>query len=212
LILTTITGCLWWLLARMRLCLAGVEDVELGRLLVRRLRWMVLFGGLAGGCVVLAATTATEALAAPPPIGSPMASMRTDVELGAYIAAAVLALPAVAVWRYAQAMVRRALRDRQSMPEVCRATAIRIVRSAEGGWPLLLRREDGRRFWVTGSPRVLAPVRSRMGRAGPGFRVTVTLQYYRRSRVVKEIRGMAVEALSVAWSPALEAGAEPATP
>ena len=208
-VVTTLTGCLWWLLARMRLCLAGVEDVELGRLMVRRLRWMVLFGGLAAGCVVLAATTATESVAAP---SQSMASMRTDVELGAYGAAALLTLPAAAVWRYSQAIVRRALRDRQSTPEVCRATALRIVRSAEGGWPVLLRREDGRRFWVTGSPRVLAPVRSRMGRAGPGFRVTVTLQYYRRSRVVKEIRGMAVEALSVAWSPALEAGAEPASP
>jgi hypothetical protein len=212
LIVTTLTGGLWWLLARMRLCLAGVEDVELNRLMVRRLRWMVLFGGLAAGCVLLAATTAGEAFAAPPQIGSPIVSMRKDVEMGAYIAAAVLALPAAVVWRYAQAMVRRALRDRQSMPEVCRATVLRIVRSAEGGWPVLLRREDGRRFWVTGSPRVLAPVRSRMGRAGPGFRVTVTLQYYRRSRVVREIRGMAVEALSVAWSPALEAGAEPACP
>jgi len=209
LVLTALTGCLWRLLARMRLCLAGVEDVELSRLLVRRLRWMVLFGGLSAACVVLAATTATESLAAPSPA---MASMRTNVQLGAYAAAVVLALPAVAVWRYAQAMVRRALRDRQSMPEVCRATALRIVRSADGGWPVLLRREDGRRFWVTGSPRVLAPVRSRMGRAGPGFRVTVTLQYYRRSRVVREIRGMAVEALSVAWSPALEAGTEPVSP
>jgi hypothetical protein len=205
-VLTALTGCLWWLLARMRLCLAGVEDAELGRLLVRRLRWMVLFGGLAAGCVVLAATTATETIAAP---SQPLAPMRTDVELGAYGAAAVLALAAAAVWRYAQAIVRRALRDRQSAPVVCKATALRTIRAADGGWPMLLRREDGRRFWVTGSAKSLAPLRGRVGRAGPGFRVTVTLQYYRRSRVVKEIRGMAVEALSVGWSPALE-GAEPA--
>ncbi|TMC11023.1 MAG: hypothetical protein E6J41_07140 [Chloroflexi bacterium] len=207
--LTPLTGILWRLLARMRLCLAGVDDAEVGRLLVRRLRWMVVFGGLAAGCVVLAATTATETVAAPSPV---MAAMRTDLQMGAYIAAGVLALPVVAVWRYAQAIVRRALRDRAAVPQVCRGTALRVVPAAEGGWPMLLRREDGRRFWVTGSAKVLAPVRSRMGRAGPGFRVTVTVQYYRRSRVVKEIRGMAVEALSVAWSPALEAGAEPATP
>jgi hypothetical protein len=205
-ILTALTGCLWWLLARMRLCLAGVDDDELGRLLVRRLRWMVLFGGLAAGGVVLAATTATEAIAAP---SQAMASMRTDVEIAAYAAAAVLGLAAAAVWRYSQAMVRRALRDRESTPEVCRGAALRIIRAAEGGWPLLMRREDGRRFWVTGSPKTLAPVRSRLGRAGRGFRVTVTLQYYRRSRVVKDIRGMAVEALSVAWSTAVES-AEPA--
>jgi len=191
----------------MRLCLAGVEDVALGKLLVQRLRWMVLFGGLAAACVVLAATTAAETIAAP---SQPMAPMRTDLELGAYGAAALLALCAAVVWRYSQAMVRRALRDRQSAPEVCKGTALRIVRAADGGWPLLVRREDGRRFWVTGSARVLAPVHSRMGRVGRGFRVTVTLQYYRRSRVVKEIRGMAVEALSVAWSPARESGAEPA--
>jgi hypothetical protein len=193
----------------MRLCLAGVEDVELGRLLVRRLRWMVLFGGLAAACVLLAATTGTETVAAP---SLALASMRTDVELGAYAAAVLPALAAVVVWRYSQAIVRRAVRDRQSTPEVCRATALRIVRAAEGGWPLLLRREDGRRLWVTGSAGSLAPVRSRMGRAGRGFRVTVTVQYYRRSRVVREIRGMAVEALSVAWSPALDAGVEPAAP
>lgn len=208
-VLTALTGCLWWLLARMRLCLAGIDDAEIARLLLRRLRWMVLFGGLAAGAVLLATTTATETIAAP---SRSMSAIRTDVQFGAYIAAAVFALPAVVVWRYAQSMVRRALRDRASMPEVCRATAIRIVRAREGGWPLLLRREDGRRFWVTGSPESLALVRSRLGRAGPGFRVTVTLQYYRRSRVVREIRGMAVEALSVAWAPALEAGAEPARP
>jgi hypothetical protein len=206
-VLTALTGCLWWLLARMRLCLAGVEDAELGRLLVRRLRWTVLFGGLAAGCVVLAATTATETIAAP---SQPLAPVRTDVELGAYGAAALLALAAAAVWRYSQAIVKRALRDRQAMPEVCKARALRIVRAAEGGWPMLLRREDGRRLWVTGSARSLAPLRGHLDRAGPAFRVTVTLQYYRRSRVLKEIRGMAVEALSVAWSPALEAGTEPA--
>lgn len=207
-ILTALTGCLWWLLARMRLCLAGIDEVEVQRLLVLRLRWMVLFGGLAAGGVVIAATTASETVAAPSLV---MASMRTDVQLGAYGAAAVMALLAVAVWRYSRAIVRRALRDRESVPEVCRGTALRIIRAREGGWPLLLRRDDGRRFWVTGSPKVLAPIRGRLGRAGRGFRVTVTLQYYRRSRVVKEIRGMAVEALSVAWSPVLE-GVEPATP
>lgn len=207
-VLTALTGCLWRLLARMGLCLAGIDDAEIARLLVRRLRWMVLFGALAGGCVVLAATTATESVAAPSP---QMSALRNEVQLGAYVAAAVLALPAVAIWRYSQAIVRRALRDRQAVPEVCRGTVLRVVRVAEGGWPLLLRREDGRRFWVTGSPRALAPVRTRLGGAGRGFQVTVTLQYYRRSRVVREIRGMAVEALSVAWSPALE-GAEPARP
>lgn len=207
--LTPLTGILWRLLARMGLCLAGIDDAEVGRLLVRRLRWMVVFGGLAAGCVVLAATTATETVAAP---SRAMAAIRTDLELGTYAAAGVLVLPVIAVWRYAQAIVRRALRDRMSVPEVCRGTVVRIVGAAEGGWPMLVRREGGRRFWVTGSPQALAPVRSRLGRAGPGFRVTVTLQYYRRSRVVKEIRGMAVEALSVAWSPALEPGAEPAAP
>jgi len=208
-VLAALTGCLWWLLARMRLCLAGVDDEEIGRLLVRRLRWMVLFGGLAGGCVVLAATTATESIAAPSP---PLGQMRSEFELGAYVAAAVLCLPAAAVWWYARAIVRRARRDRESMPEVCRGTALRIIGAREGGWPLLLRSERGRRFWLTGGLAVIGPVRSRLGRAGPGYRVTVTLQYYRRCRVIKEIRGMAVEALEVAWSPAVEAGAEPAAP
>jgi hypothetical protein len=192
----------------MGLCLAGIDDAELGRLLIRRLRWMAVLGGLAAGAVLIATTTVTETLAAPT---IPLASVQTDIELGAYAAGGVLSLAALAVWRYSRAIVRRALRDRESTPEVCRGRALRIIRAAEGGWPMLVRREDGRRFWVTGSPQWLAPVRSRLGRAGPGFRVTLTLQHYHRSRVVKEIRGMAVEALAVAWSPAVE-GAEPATP
>ena len=58
-----------------------------------------------------------------------MSALRNEVQLGAYVAAAVLALPAVAIWRYSQAIVRRALRDRQAVPEVCRGTVLRVVPS-----------------------------------------------------------------------------------
>jgi hypothetical protein len=205
-------GGLWWLLARMRLCLGGVDDGEIRRLLVRRVRWMVLFVGLAAGGVLVASTTASEAQAAtsaaPPPPN--LAAMRHQVEVAGYVAAGVLALVAAVIWGYAAVMVRRALRDRESMPEVCSGTAVRVVEAREGGWPLLMRRRDGRWLWLTGNPATLQPVLGRLARAGPGFRVTVTLQHYRRSRVVKEIRGMAVEALEAAW--AVEPGLEPAGP
>jgi len=97
---TGLTRYLWWILARMGLCLAGVGDGELQRLLFKRLRWIVLWAGAAACLGVLGNGLA----AAPPPPAGTTAPVRA-VSLGAYVVAALLALMAVAIWLYCRIIV-----------------------------------------------------------------------------------------------------------
>lgn len=115
----------------------------------------------------------------------------------AYSVAAVLALTAVVIWQYSRRMLRRALRDRNDNPIPCKGTVRRLIASREGGWPLLLRSEQGRWLWLTGSSQTLAPMRLRLTGRMPRrpYQLSVTLTYYPRSRVVHEIAGTAVEDL-----------------
>jgi hypothetical protein len=207
--LSSLGVCLWWPLAKLGLCLAGVDDDELYRLRRQGLRWMVLLGGAVAALVVLSGSVLAGARSAPP-----FTSAGPDLEkvaIGGYIAAAVLVLPLLALWWYVRAMVRRAVRDRESVPEVCRGTVRLIIRPRGGGWPVLIRRTNGRGRWVTGSTRTLAPIRGRLTGRAPRrpFQLSVTLTYYRRSRVIKEIGGVVVEDLAAAWArtgvPAIDA-------
>ena len=176
----------------MGLCLAGVGDGELQRLLFRRLRWIVLWAGAAACLGVLGNGLA----AAPPPPAGTTAPVRA-VSFGAYAVAALLALIAVAIWLYCRIIVRRALRDRTGYPTPSKGTMRGLITSREGGWALRLRSEQGRWLWLTGSSQALTPMRRRMAGLTPGrpYRLAVTLTYYPRSRVIHEITGMAVEEL-----------------
>src|SRR5215471_3625166 len=189
---TSLTRYPWWIAARMGLCLASVGDGELQRLLFKRLRWIVLWAGAAACLVVLGNGLA----AAPPPPAGTNAPVRL-VSLGAYAVAALLALIAVAIWLYSRTIVRRALRDRMGYPTPCKGTVRGLIMSREGGWALRLRSEQGRWFWLTGSSQALAPMRRRMAALAPGrqYRLSVTVTYYPRSRVIHEVTGMAVEEL-----------------
>jgi hypothetical protein len=191
--------CLWWPLARLRLCLAGVDDDELARLRRERLRWLVLLAGTAAALVVLAGGVAAGARGAPAQTSAPH-DLGVVATVG-YAAAVVPVLAAVALWLYVRTMLRRALYDRERPPVVITGTVRRMIRPSAGGWPLLVRRTGGRGRWLTGSPRTLAPVRGRLTghSARRTFQLTVTLTYYRRSRVIKEIAGVVVEDLAVAW-------------
>ena len=198
-------GCVWWLLARMRLCLAGIEEAEVRSFLVRRTYWIVGCLGVVAFCVVLAGEVVPNQAGSVRP-GS-LDGQRRDAAVGLYAAAAILTLVAVAIWRYSAAMVKRARTDRGLTPHVCRGTVRWLISARAGGWPVLLRRDDGRRRWLTGSESVLAPVRSRLAHRARGtpIRLTVTLVHHPRSRVIKQINGMFVEALSTAWQPSEEA-------
>ena len=176
----------------MGLCLAGVGDGELQRLLFKRLRWIVLWAGAAACLGVLGNGLA----AAPPPPAGTTAPIPA-VSFGAYVVAGLLALIAVAIWLYSRIVVRRALRDRMGYPIPCKGTVRGLITSREGGWALRLRSEQGRWLWLTGSSQALAPMRRRMAGLAPGrpYRHSVTLTYYPGSRVIHEITGMAVEEL-----------------
>jgi hypothetical protein len=191
--------CLWWPLAKLRLCLAGVDDDELARLRRERLRWLVVLLGAAGSLVVVAGGVAAGARSALPQ-GSARSALGVAADVG-YGAAAGLVVVSLALGLYTRTMVRRAVRDRERIPVVCRGTVRRIVRPGGGGSPVLMRRDGGRGRWLTGSPQTLAPVRGRLTGVSPGrsFQLAVTLTYYRRSRVIKEINGVVVEDLAVAW-------------
>jgi hypothetical protein len=200
-----VIGCPLWLLAQMRLCLPGIEESAIQSFLVRRTYWIVACLGLVAFCVVLAGELAPGQTGALRP-GS-LESQRHDVAVGLYVAAAILALVAVVIWRYSASMVKRARADRGLTPDVCRGTVRWLIPARAGGWPVLVRRDDGRWRWLIGSQAVLAPVRARLARAAAGtpVRLTVTLVNYRRSRIIKQINGMFVEALSTAWQPSEDA-------
>jgi hypothetical protein len=227
---TALTRHLWWLAARMGLCLAGIGDGELQRLRLRRLWWIAVTAGTAAFLLVLGSSVAAG-VARALPARTPAASQSSGGDASArtpspparepvtrppavlYSApAAAPALVALAIWLYTRVILRRALRDREGDATVCRATVRRLITARVGGWPVLLHEEGGRWLWLTGSSRTLAPMRARLSAPDPSrpFRLRVTLTYHPRCRVVKEISGLAIEQLewAVAASPAY--GSSPA--
>jgi hypothetical protein len=232
-----LTGTLWRTAARLGLCLANVGDSELGRLRFKSLRWILVTAGGAAFLVVLAGGLAAVPAPARPPVpaartgqaptsgqarapghgtvhGTPPSrrSPGETLALLTYAAAAVVALAALAIWQWSRLMVRRALQDRAGHPIPCRGTVRWLTACREGGWPLLVRSERGQWLWLTGSGEALAPMRRHLARRerGRSWRVSVTLTYYPRSRVIHEVTGMAVEELEEVLAAARAYGASPA--
>jgi membrane protein implicated in regulation of membrane protease activity len=193
----------------MGLCLAGIEDAELQRLRFRRLR---LISPLAIGPVILALLGGS--LTAGQAGGMTLAAggLAAALQIGSYIVAGVLSLSALLTLLYTRAIVRRALRDRSTDPVARRATIRGLIRAREGGWPVRLRCDDGRWLWLTGSRQVLAPIQGRLAHdAGKRpYRLTVAVIHHPRSRVIKEISGLKIEALDWAWVGATAPEASPA--
>ena len=177
-----------WLGARLGLYLAGLDDRELGRFVVRRrVMWSALWStsfvlymsgtfasaqlegvGLVLWCVALAGMTA-----------STMANLR----LRATLAVALL--------------------DRASTPSVAAGVVHHLFVSREGGWPLLLEDRDGTWHWLTGAERDLVRLRASMERRTAGVKVEVrlTVTYYPRTLVIKEVTGLSVEERVTARAP-----------
>ncbi len=196
---TGITRYGWWIAARLGLCLAGIDDLEVSRVRLRRLRVTMPLVAMALVLIVLGA-----GLSAKPPAdlqaGSP--GLLTKLQTWCYIAA--LAASALAIWilLYVRAMVARAVSDRDKDPLARRATLRNLIRSREGGLPVRVRWDDGIWMWLTGSDEVLAPIERHVVTTSHkgAYRLTVALVYHPRSRVIKEIAGLKVEVLEGAWS------------
>jgi hypothetical protein len=204
-LLTAITGIGWWVLARLGLCLASIDEAEIARLLLVRLRWTVVTCGAAAFLVILAG----QMVGAPP---GPARSVAVNAEVAEYAGAGALLMAALLVWAYSRFITRRARADRSRVPEVCKGVVRRLLTARAGGTPVLVRCQSGRWMWVTGSPQVVAPLRERLARARQrsGFRLSVTLVYHPKSRVIKDVPGMAVEAVDAVWSEAPDpSGLEP---
>jgi hypothetical protein len=181
----------WWLLARMELCLAGIDEREVGRLMRARNRWIVVMGGAAAAVLVLA-----NGMRA----GASLFGRRDVTSWAFYVPGALLLLAALAIWLYSRTMIRRAIADRFALPVPLKGTVRRLLAARAGGHPLLLRAEGGRHAWFTGSPEVLRHLRMRVSRAGAGrpLALSVTIRYFPRSHVVEAIPGPAAENVDTA--------------
>lgn len=206
----------WWPLSRLRLCLANVDDRELQRLLTQRLRWLTVF---AGGAALFFVVGVQLVRLSSYPIRPRSSSGRggqqalTALPFGiAYLAVTALLLAiALAIWLYCRRKTQRAVWDRAADPQVCRGPARQVLVAPEGGWPILITTELGHPLWLTGSPRMLGPIRARLEAQRPDrpFPLHVVVSYYPRCRVIREVSGLGAENLELA---ALQAprSAEPA--
>jgi hypothetical protein len=153
-----------------------------------RTRWIVVFGGAAAFSFVLGVQMTQQPSA-------------TLVSGAAYFGGAgAFVLVCLFIWLYSRSMVRRARGDRERDPRVCRGSVRRILPAPDGGYPVLVKTDRGRRLWLTGSHDSLKPVLGRMTTQvrGRPFQLVVVLTYYPRCRVIREVNGMAVESLEQA--------------
>ena len=190
---TALSRYLWWVAARFGLCLGGIDDAELQRLRFRRLRLMT---PLVVGALILA-MLAGGLTAGQGGMSHAVRGLAKTLQVGSYLVAGALGMVVLGILLYARIIVRRALRDRTTDPVACKVTLHGLIRARRGGWPVRVRRDDGRWLWLTASPEVLAPIERRLaneGRKRP-YRFTVAVVHHLRSRVIKEIAGLKVEAI-----------------
>jgi hypothetical protein len=196
---TGVTRYGWWIAARLGLCLAGIDDVEVNRVRFRRLRVAMPLVAMALLLTVLGAGLTVKPSA---DLQAASSGLPTKLQNWCYIAA--LAASALAIWilLYVRATVARAVADRDLDPLARRATLRNLIRSREGGLPVRVRWDDGLWMWLTGSKEVLAPIeRHVVTKSHKGiYRLTVALVYHPRSHVIKEIAGLKVEVLEPVWS------------
>lgn len=140
---------------------------------------------------------------------------------GAYLAGAtgpsswvpylILSAPLLFSIRWRATLVNAGL-DRTSTPIAAGGRVRTLVPSRDGGWPLLLRDQDGRWLWLTGREQDLDRARRTLRTRRPGVRLEVrlTLTYYPRTHVIKEITGMSVQERDTVRTPARQLATSPA--
>jgi hypothetical protein len=140
---------------------------------------------------------------------------------GAYLAGAIgpsgwvpyliLSAPLLFSLRWRATLVNAGL-DRTSTPIAAGGRVRILIPSRDGGWPLLLRDQDDRWLWLTGQEQDLDRVRQtlRKRRSGVGLELRLTLTYYPRTHVIKEITGMSVQEREPVRAPARQLATNPA--
>ena len=198
-VLAAILGTLvWGTVAHQGLCLAGVDDDELTRFSATALRKTSVVAFSACALAVVASGFVA---------GNAYLHVAGLSWWSYYLPAAALALLAGTIRFYYLVMRTAALSDREAEPRICSGTAQCLIVVKAGGWPFMM--TGPKATWMSGSDKTLGDVRRRLGSARERRepranrrqqRITLTVTYYPHCRVVREVTGMAVENLSVAWS------------
>lgn len=168
--------CAW-----LGICLAGLDNEELFRFAMRQRGWGLLWSMISFPLYVT---------------GGIAWGLGSDVlYLSLWLPGALLSTAALCTGLYARAMLAGALLDRSSDPVAAKGTLRRVVRPRDGGWPVLLRDQDGSGLWLTGRETDLRRAIEALRRRRPGVQLelSITLTYYPRTRVIKEISGIAVQ-------------------
>jgi hypothetical protein len=123
----------------------------------------------------------------------------------------ILSAPLLFSLRWRATLVNAGL-DRASTPIAVGGRVRKLIPSRDGGWPLLLRDQDGSWLWLTGKGQDLDRARQtlRSRRSGVRHELRLTLTYYPRTHVIKEITGMSVEERETVRAPALRPVISPA--
>lgn len=189
----------WWIVAGLGLCLSAIDDDELQRLRLQRLR---LTAPLVGAGLIF--TVLAPSLNASPLRGILSSDRELIESLQSWIYVAAIAAISVAVWvyLYVRAKISRAHSDRTADPIATRAALRGIIRARVGGSPVRICTDAGTWMWLTGSMDLLSPIARHVVGKGErrAYRVTIAVVYHPRSRVIKEIAGLKVEVLVHAWS------------
>jgi hypothetical protein len=174
-----------WLGALVGTYLATLDDAELWRYAIRR---QAVWGMLCSTALFLYLTGTG------PTVGPEGTSIVGWAAATFGVVASLLATIRL------RATLDLAVIDRNSAPAASGGAVRRVIASREGGWPLLLRDRDGHWLWLTGHERDLRRLRAKLASRRPGsyLELRITVTYYPRTRVIKEITGMTVEEREVA--------------
>lgn len=169
-----------WAGARLGLYPSSLDDAELTRVAIRR---RAMWSAVWSSCfsVYLVVTFATSSLSG-------------VMGIVWWVAVAGMTAATFSNLRL-RTFLAIAMRDRTSAPTADAGAVRHVMESRDGGWPMLLDDRDGRLIWLTGHERDLRRLHAALARTTSGVRidVRVTLTYYPRTHVIKEISGITVE-------------------
>jgi hypothetical protein len=170
-----------WFTAKSSVSLSSLDRQELLRLAGRLRAWS--FAAALASCPLFLVAASARWLGA------------TELYVLLWFPGTMCSFVAVSTSLYSSLTLARAVIDRNRLPVACKGNVHALFTSPEGGWPLLIRDQDGRWLWLTGREPDLTAARNALGRRRRGFSLTVqvTLTYYPTTHVIKEVKGTTAE-------------------